>query len=264
MNVDIFIPARLDSTRLPKKHLEKINNIPLIEHLVNRLKKAKKFRKIVVCTTNKSSDDQLVDFLKEKKILYFRGDEKDILKRFLDAAKKFDTELIIDIEGDKLYTEPEFVDKIITEMEKNDYDFIIGNDSPIVFNPDNHLVHGIIPTGIRVSALEKIYTLENHQNKETGYKEIFINSPNITKKFFLFNSELEVPPHLRLTIDYPEDLAFAKELFNHVKSDYTHQDILKAVKNNPELLKIIENINNKWLKNYKAEMGNFSSSKESN
>ena len=264
MNVDIFIPARLDSTRLPKKHLEKINNIPLIEHLVNRLKKAKKIRKIIVCTTDKSSDDQLVDFLKEKKILYFRGDEKDILKRFIDAAKKFDTEIIIDIEGDKLYTEPGFVDKIITEMEKNDYDFIIGSDSPTVFNPDNHLVHGIIPTGIRVSALKKIYISENHQNKETGYKEIFINSPNIIKKFFLFNSELEVPPHLRLTIDYPEDLAFAKELFGHLASDYTYQDILKAVKNNPELLKIIEDINNKWLKNYKAEMKNFSSPRESN
>ena len=263
MNVDIFIPARLDSVRLPKKHLEKINGIPLIEHLVNRLKKAKKFRKIVVCTTNKSSDDQLVDFLKEEKILYFRGDEKDILKRFLDAAKKFDTEVIIDIEGDKLYTEPEFVDKIITEMEENDYDFIIGNDSPTVFNP-NHPFHGIVPTGIRVSALEKICTLENHQNNETVYKQIFINSPNITKKFFLFDSELEVPPHLRLTIDYPKDLAFAKELFTRLKSDYTYMDILKIIKNNPELLKIIENINNKWVKNYKAEMKNFSSSREIN
>ena len=253
MNVDIFIPARLDSTRLPKKHLEKINGMPLIEHLVNRLKKTKA-RKIIVCTTDRSSDDQLVDFLKEKKILYFRGDKNDILKRFLDAAKKFDTEVIIDIEGDKLYTEPEFVDEIITEIEKNDYDFIIGNDSPTDFNPNNHLVHGIIPTGIRVSALEKIYTLEDHQNKETGYKEIFINSPNITKKFFVFNSELDIPPHLRLTIDYPEDLAFAKKLFSHLESDYTYRDILKVIKNNPELLKIIEDINNKWLKNYKAEM----------
>ena len=263
MNVDIFIPARLDSVRLPKKHLEKINNIPLIEHLVNRLKKAKKFRNIVVCTTEQDSDDQLVDFLKEKKILYFRGDEKDILKRFLDAAKKFNTEVIIDIEGDKLYTEPEFVDKLITEMEENNSDFIIGNDSPTVFNP-NHLFHGIVPTGIRVSALEKIYTLEDHQNKETGYKEIFINSPNITKKFFLFNSELEVPPHLRLTIDYPEDLTFARELFTRLKSDYTYVDILKIVKNNPELLKIIENINNKWIKNYKTEMESFSPSRENN
>ena len=69
---------------------------------------------------------------------------------------------------------------------------------------------------------------------------------------------------MRLTIDYPEDLTFAKELFGHLESDYTNQDILKIVKNNPELLKIIENINNKWLKNYKAEMENFSSSREIN
>jgi len=41
MNIDIFIPARLESKRLPKKHLEKINEITLIEHLVNRLKKVK-------------------------------------------------------------------------------------------------------------------------------------------------------------------------------------------------------------------------------
>ena len=264
MNVDIFIPARLDSTRLPKKHLEKINNISLIEHLINRLKKAKKFRQIIVCTTDQSSDDLLVDFLKEKKILYFRGDEKNILKRFLDAAKKFNTEVIIDIEGDKIYIEPEFVDKIIIEMEKNHYDFIIGNDSPTIFNPNNHLVHGIIPTGIRVTALEKICGLENYQNKETGYKEIFINSPIITKKFFLFNSELEIPPQLRLTIDYPEDLNFAKELFDHLESNYTYRDILKVIKDNPGLLKTIENINNKWLSNYKAEMENFSSNKKNN
>ena len=41
MNIDIFIPARLDSSRLPKKHLKKINNIPIIELLVQRLKKIK-------------------------------------------------------------------------------------------------------------------------------------------------------------------------------------------------------------------------------
>ena len=39
MNVDIFIPARLDGKRLSKKHLRKINGVPIIEHLVNRLKK---------------------------------------------------------------------------------------------------------------------------------------------------------------------------------------------------------------------------------
>lgn len=261
MNVDIFIPVRLGSTRLPKKHLEKINGISLIELLVNRLKKARKFRKIIVCTTNHSSDDELIDLLKKKDILYFRGSEKDILKRFLDAAKHFNTDIIIDVEGDKLFTEPEFVDKIITEVENGDYDFVIGNDSDVIFNPNHHFIHGVIPTAIRVSALERIYATSD-KNKETGYKEIFVNSPKIKKKFFIFNFELSIPSNLRLTIDYPEDLAFAKELFNYLPNDYTYYDILKAVISYPNLLKNIENINTKWLENYKSEMENFSSSRK--
>ena len=67
MNTDIFIPVRLDSSRLPKKHLKKINNIPIIELLVQRLKKVKNVRNIIVCTTNKESDDELVKFLVKKK-----------------------------------------------------------------------------------------------------------------------------------------------------------------------------------------------------
>ncbi|MEW6044626.1 MAG: acylneuraminate cytidylyltransferase [Thermoproteota archaeon] len=262
MNVDIFIPARLGSTRLPKKHLEKINGIPLIEILVNRLKNSKKIRQIIVCTTTSNSDDQLVEFLKTKNIMYFRGSERDILKRFLDAAKQFGTDIIIDVEGDKLYTEPEFVDKIITEIEDNDYDFVIGNDSDVFFNPNHHFIHGIVPTAIRVSALKKIYPSITQKNRETGYKEIFVNNSLIKKKFFIFNSNLEIPSHLRLTIDYPEDLEFAKELLGRLQDDYTYHDILKAVYNNPNLLKIIENINNKWFENYKEEMENFSSTEK--
>ena len=155
MNIDIFIPVRLDSSRLPKKHLKKINNIPIIELLVQRLKKVKDVRNIIVCTTNKKSDDELVKFLVKKKILYFRGDDTDIFKRFYDAAQKFNTEIIIDVEGDKLYTEPFFVSKIISEIKNNDYDFVIGNDSTKIFNPSDHLIHGIIPAGIKVSSIKK-------------------------------------------------------------------------------------------------------------
>ena len=256
MNIDIFIPARLDSSRLPKKHLKKINDTTSIQLLVNRLKKVKNFRNIIVCTTTKKSDDELVKFLIKNKILYFRGDDTDILKRFYDAAKKFQTEIIIDVEGDKIYTEPFFVSKIISEMEKNNYDFIIGNDSTNKFNPGDHLIHGIIPAGFKVSSIKKISKLKNESNKETGYKEIFVNSKNIKKKFLVFNSKLKVPPALRLTIDYPEDLNFAKKLFSLLKEDFTHEDILKIVKNKPELLKEIEKINEKWLDNYNHEMKN--------
>ena len=100
MNADIFIPVRLNSLRLPNKHLKVIGEKPLLQHLIDRLKTAQKIRNVVVCTTTNVSDDPLIQFLENEKISYFRGNEKDILVRFLDAAKRYGTDIIVDVEGE--------------------------------------------------------------------------------------------------------------------------------------------------------------------
>jgi len=258
MNADIFILARLDSSRLPKKHLEKIQGIPVIKHLFNRLKKASKIRNIVVCTTNLASDDQLVEYLEKEKIKFFRGEEKDILKRLLDAANYFKTDLIVDVEGDKLYTDPKFVDKIVEDMEKSDLDFVIGNDSLDHFNPHNHFVHGIIPAGIRVSALETVCKLKTTNNTETGYKEFFTNNEKLKIKYLLLDEKLKIFSNIRLTLDYSEDLQLAKEIFQVLGTDFNHLDILKLFQNKPDLLSITESILKKWDENYQERVTDYS------
>ena len=59
MKILVLIPARLESTRLPKKALLKINNTPMIIKLINRVKTVKN-SEILVCTTNLKSDEKLV------------------------------------------------------------------------------------------------------------------------------------------------------------------------------------------------------------
>jgi len=145
----VFIPARLQSTRLPGKHLLEINGIPVLKHIVNRAKKAKNVRKVIVCCTDLKSDDELVDFLKKNKILYFRGSNKDILKRFLDAANYFQTDIIIDVSGDKLYTDPHYIDKVAEMMKNQNVDFVIGSKSSNFFESNDHFIHGIIPAAIK-------------------------------------------------------------------------------------------------------------------
>ena len=34
INCDVFIPVRLDSSRLPKKHLQPLNGKPALQHLL--------------------------------------------------------------------------------------------------------------------------------------------------------------------------------------------------------------------------------------
>lgn len=257
MNVDVFILARLGSSRLPEKHLKLINGKHAIKQLVDRLKSAKKIRQIIVCTTIDKSDDKLVSFLKKEEILFFRGNEKDVLARFLDAAKQFQTDIIIDVEGDKIYTDPSYVDKIVSLMENTDIDFVIGSDSQ-KFDPADHFTHGIIPAGVRVNALVKLCQLKKTSNTETGYKEFFTSQDMFSKVYV--NPEI-LPKNakkIRLTLDYQEDLELANLIFKELDNNFTLHDLVELYRRKPELTKITEKIITQWEHNYKKYVSDLS------
>ena len=93
-----IIQARLNSTRLPGKIMYKINNIPVIEILYKRLKKSKKLDDVIIATNKKSID--LINFLREKKINYFLGSDKNVLSRYYEAALKYNADTIVRITAD--------------------------------------------------------------------------------------------------------------------------------------------------------------------
>jgi spore coat polysaccharide biosynthesis protein SpsF len=257
MNSDIFVLARLGSSRLEEKHLKLVNGKPAIKLLVDRLKAAKRVRNIVVCTTTHASDDKLADFLQKQGITYFRGNEKDVLARFLDAAKQFQTDVIIDVEGDKIYTDPFYVDKIISIMNDTDADFVIGSHSQR-FDPADHFTHGMIPAGVRVGALEKLCRLKKVSDTETGYKEFF-TSQDLFSKIYV-NPEM-IPNNIkkiRLTLDYEEDLDLANAIFKELGNDFSLHDVVKLFNKKPELTKLTEPILTKWEANYKKQRTNLS------
>ena len=248
MNVDVLVLARLGSSRLPEKHLKLINGKPAIFHLIHRIKKAKKIRKIIVCTTNLSSDDRLVEYLRTINVDVFRGDGEDVLKRIFEAAKLFLTDIIIDVEGDKIYTDPEFIDKVVDEFEDSKIEYVTGNDSEIEFNP-SHGVHGIIPAGFRTKSIEKICKMKTISNTDTGYKEFFIGNQFETK-YIIPENIIKFPKELRLFLDYDEDLELARKIFGELGSDFNLTNILELIKNKPELLEITKDVLKSWSENY--------------
>lgn len=253
-NIDIFILARLDSKRLPKKQLKKIKNKPILKILVDRLKKSRKIRNVIVCTTNKKSDDVLVNFLKKEKILFFRGSEKDVLKRMLRAAKKFSTDIIIDVEGDKIYTDTNLVDLVAKQFTNSKNEFVIGSRNGNEFEPTDHFIHGVFPAAFQTRVLEKVCNSKKTNNTETGYKELFFEEGVCTKKFVTLPTKIKIPDEIRLTLDYPEDLKLAKKIFAELGENFHYNDIIKLYKKNPEIFNITQKISNKWELNYKNEL----------
>jgi spore coat polysaccharide biosynthesis protein SpsF len=254
MNVDAFILARLGSTRVPQKHLTKICGIPAIKILIERLRSAKKIRNIVVCTTELSSDDPLVDFLAKESIMYFRGNEKDVISRLLAASKKYHTDIIVDAEGDKVYTDPEFVDKVVDEIAADDTDFVIGSDYTKKFDPTDHFIHGLIPAAIKTTTLEKIFRLKKTKETETGYKEMFFRTDTFKVKFVALDKSITYSKKIRLALDYQEDINLANIIFDKLGMNFHLMDILKLFNNQPELTEITEPIRRKWEENYKKNL----------
>ena len=248
MNIDVFVLARLGSSRLPEKHLKLINGKPAIHHLIHRIKKSKKIRKIVICTSNLISDDKLVDYLKEENVEVFRGNSEDVLKRILDASKFYQTDIIIDVEGDKIYTDPEFIDAVINKFENSKIEYVIGNDSQTKFNP-SHGIHGIIPAGFTTKSIEKICKLKTINNTDTGYKEFFLDN-EFKVKYIVPDNIKEIPKGLRLFLDYQEDLELARVIFTKIGNDFIFKDLLELFKKEPKLLEITKPVVDLWSENY--------------
>lgn len=235
-NYDVFIPVRLSNTRLPQKAMKLVDGKPIILYLIERLQKSKKIRNIVVCTTTNESDKPLVSLLEKMKIMVFQGNEKDILMRYLDASKKFNSDFIVSVDGDDIYSDPSYVDEIVSIFENNDCDYVDMIGFPF----------GIASVGIKVSSLEKICKLKTTDDTETGYR-LFFTENKIFKVFELkFPQNLSFPKNLRLTLDYEEDLLLAKKIFKELGNDFHLSDILQLFNNSPNLLEITENLDKKY------------------
>ena len=258
MNTDIFILARSTSKRLPSKHMKIINGKSIIENLVDRMKKSNKIRKIVVCTTILASDDKLSEILQKKNIECFRGSDKDIIERLLDAAKFYDTDIIIDVSGDKIYTDTDYVDKVAEILQNQDIDFVRGSRSKSKFDPGDHFIHGIIPGGFKTKTLRKICQLKKTENTEDGYTEFFTSSEWVKKQLLVPDIDINKTEKIKLDLDYPDDLKLAEIIFEKLGNDFHVQDILKLLEKNPQLVKINEVDIDNWRENYAKLKTDFS------
>lgn len=75
-----IIQARMGSERLPGKVVKEIKGIPMITHILNRLKKLSKIDKLVVASSTNPENDKLVEIVENAGGVVFRGSEEDVLK----------------------------------------------------------------------------------------------------------------------------------------------------------------------------------------
>ena len=123
--MDCIIQARMSSTRLPGKIMKLIKGKPALFYLIDRLKHSKLLKRIIIATTIKECEKPIIDFCKEYKLDYFRGNEDNVLDRYYQTALKYNCKYIMRITSDCILMDPNIVDNMIKYYYENKLNYLI-------------------------------------------------------------------------------------------------------------------------------------------
>ena len=239
--VPLIVQARVGSTRFPRKVLEPFaGGLNLLEFQLQRLKQAFPEAPIVVATSTLAADDPIEAIAKKMGVFCFRGDEQDVLNRFLRCCQHFGfEESIIRICGDNPFLQLEFLRQLNDEARANTgaYDYI---GFSIANTPAIRTHFGFFAELVTVESLLRV----EKATVESFYRE------HVTS--YIYESDgkfrvrlLELAPlipflgSLRLTVDSPKDLENAVYIYNRLQP-VTGQisphwvDIVSLIENEPE------------------------------
>ncbi len=123
MSVAIIIQARMGSTRFPGKMLAPLGGKPVIRYVIDRALDVVGVDWVVVAMTNRSSDAPLLSYVKgigNGKLAYYRGNERNVLKRFYHAAHHLPNkpDVIVRITGDCPLIDPRSISNCIGNIQK--------------------------------------------------------------------------------------------------------------------------------------------------
>jgi spore coat polysaccharide biosynthesis protein SpsF len=240
MTVGIIIQTRTGSTRLPAKVMMKADDkFLMIDYVINQLQHSKLSDKIVIATTDLDQDNVIYEYITNRNIPCFRGDEKNVLQRHYECAKKYSFSTIVRIPSDKPLIDPTIVDTVIEKFQSSSYDYISNFSVNI---DDEHKFLPSFPSGTEVeifsfSALENAFRNANTAEQKEHVTPYIYENP---KKFKIFtiasNKDLS---KFRWALDYEKDLKLIRLIISKIKKrPILMSDILTLFKNQPELTKI--------------------------
>ena len=227
MKVVAIVQARMCSSRLPKKVMKVIVGKTVIQLLLDRLSLSKSLDEIVVATSTESSDDVLVEHLKENGFKYFRGSESDVLSRYMGAAEAFNADVVVRITGDCPLVDSSIVDLCVEKFCASGCDYLSNTDPPTF--PDGLDVEVFSISALRAAfaGATAIFDRE-HVTPFLRTESRFVRE----KVHFTVDNSAK-----RWTIDEHSDFEVIQNVFEHFspRLDFSWLEVLELQESNPKI-----------------------------
>ena len=222
MSVAIVVQARMGSSRLPGKVLKNIAGRPMLSYQMERLRRVKRAKQLVIATSDQTPDDAIEKFCHREKIACVRGSEDDVLARYHLALERFPADTIVRITADCPLIDPGLVDDVIAAYEP---DFV------------SNMLETTYPYGMAVEAFSAQALREAHREAKDPAEREHV-TPFIWRRPERYRlKSLTMTPNLsghRWTVDTPEDFELVSRLLKTLKPQFTLRDVLALLDKHPD------------------------------
>lgn len=228
--------------------LAEIMGRPMLELLIERVKRSKSLDQIVVATTEKSEDDRIVQTVEKTGVGVFRGSENDVLDRIIKAGEKYGGEIVVRLTGDNLLVDPFYIDEGVNIFLTGKYDYV-GNTN----------VKLTMPRGfdVEVVALKKLKELAESVKDPIVHEHVTAYFYQHPKKFKLkaFGPvNKEDVSGLHLAVDTKKDLELVKQIFERLYRKnpiFGYAEVINLLNSEPKLKAVSEISSLEWRENSK-------------
>jgi spore coat polysaccharide biosynthesis protein SpsF len=225
-----IIQARMGSTRLAGKVLADLGGASLLGRVVQRLRGARMIDDVVVATTGNVADDPLAAEAIKVGAGLFRGNEHDVLTRYLGAARTWQAELVVRVTAACPLLDAAVIDEVVTAL---------ASGAPCDY-ASNTLIRtyprGLDVEVLHLDALERLGRLARTPETRAHVTSFVMESPAL---FRVRQIRAQVDDSdLRWTVETAEDLALVCALYDELQlADHPrpYADVVAAVRARPTL-----------------------------
>ena len=229
----LVIQARMKSKRFPHKVVKDLCGAPLIERILQRIKRIKKIKTIILATTKRKDDDVLIEIAKSNKVEVFSGSENDLVDRYYQAVKGKKANHILRLPADNPIPEASEYNRLINYHLKSDNDF----SSNLCNFMGNGYPDGI---GVEIFTFNSLKKIWKNEKRKKFREHVALNYYDYQKdkknlKFNFKIGTIRCPkqisrPNLFLDVNYQKDYLFIKEIYEYFwpqKKNFTIKDVVK-------------------------------------
>lgn len=205
-----IVQARMGSARFPGKMLANLGGHSLLEWVLHRVSRSHLLDETVLATSTSVRDDALAELAAKVGIRTCRGDELDVLGRFVMAAKKSEATHVVRVCADNPFIDPDEIDRLVTFFQSTACDYACNHMDRLGSRYADGFGAEILSAAL-LQDISRIATDPKHREHVTLY--LWEHAARYRMRAVPSPSSIAYP-ELRFDVDTPSDLAALEKLIS--------------------------------------------------